>query len=167
MTLKQFNQLNSHEAQNELFKCCGSTNWAETLVSYMPFDSVSAIKAESDKIWSSCLQSDILEAFSHHPKIGDVKSLSEKFASTKQWASGEQAAVSVAPQEVLEKLAKGNAEYEKKFGYIFIVCATGKSAEEMLELLNNRLPNSPEQEIRIAAKEQNKITHIRIEKLFQ
>ncbi len=166
MTLKYFNQLGTQEAQAELFKCCGCTAWAETLAESMPFDSISAIKAASDKIWSSCLQSDILEAFSHHPKIGDVKSLTEKFTATKQWASGEQAAVSSAPKEVIENLAKGNKEYEQKFGYIFIVCATGKSAEEMLEMLNKRLLNAPEQEIRIAAKEQNKITHLRIEKLF-
>ncbi len=166
MTLKQFNQLSSEQAQQELFKCCGSSNWAEELAAHIPFDSVSAIKATSDKIWSSCLQSDLLEAFTHHPKIGDAKSLAEKFATTQKWASGEQAAVSDAPKETLENLAKGNVEYEKKFGYIFIVCATGKSAEEMLNLLSNRLPNAPEQEIRIAAKEQNKITHIRIEKLF-
>ena len=166
MTLQQFNNLTTEQAREELFKCCGCGNWADELSLLLPFSSVGSLKGVSDEMWSQCSEKDFLEAFSHHPKIGDVKSLEKKFASTQQWASGEQAAVSAAPQQVLEKLAEGNNLYEKKFGYIFIVCATGKSAAEMLDLLNQRLPNSPEQELKIAASEQNKITHIRIDKLF-
>ena len=94
-----------------------------------------------------------------------MKSLEKKFA-TKEWASAEQSGVGGASVDVLNELAAGNSEYEKKFGYIFIVCATGKSAQEMLELLKKRLPNSPEAELKIAAREQNKITHLRIDKLF-
>jgi len=87
------------------------------------------------------------------------------FASTAQWASGEQSGVSEASQRTLESLAKGNDDYEKKFGYIFIVCATGKTADEMLALLEARLKNNPAEEIEIAADEQNKITKLRLEKL--
>ena len=105
--------------------------------------------------------------FQHHPKIGSVAELEKKFASTAKWASGEQAAVKDANQAVLQALSAGNEAYEAKFGYIFIVCATGKSAEEMLNLLKQRLPNSPEIEIEIAKGEQMKITIIRLKKLLE
>ena len=166
MTLQQFNILSLKQAKEELFKCCGSISWSEKLAAEIPFASVQELKNKSDKIWLNCAEKDFLEAFTHHPKIGDVKSLEKKFASTQQWASGEQASVSAASQKVLENLANGNEVYEKKFGYIFIVCATGKSATEMLDLLELRLPNNSQQELKIAAAEQNKITHIRIDKLF-
>ncbi len=101
----------------------------------------------SDKIWFDLAKDDWLEAFSHHPKIGDIESLSKKFADTKQWAEGEQSGVNTASQEILQALAHGNLAYEDKFGYIFIVCATGKSAGEMLEILQERLKNDTEAEI--------------------
>ena len=165
MTIKEFNQLSTEEAKAEIFKCCGCTNWAIKLVDNRPFASTDDLKVTSDTIWISSNLADWKEAFTHHPKIGDVSSLQKKFA-TKEWASKEQAGVGGASVDVLSELASGNLEYEKKFGYIFIVCATGKSAEEMLDLLNKRLPNSPEAELKIAAREQNKITHLRIDKLF-
>ena len=155
-----------HLEKEELFKCCGCTIWADRLASKFPFQSLEELKKESDNIWFSLSENDWKEAFTHHPKIGDVKSLQEKFASTKQWASAEQAAVNTATQTILQELKNGNDDYEKKFGYIFIVCATGKSAEEMLTILKSRINNSPEEEIKIAMEEQNKITHLRIDKLF-
>ena len=166
MTIQQFNHLTTHQAKEELFKCCGSSVWAEKLANKIPFNSTEELKKESDKIWNDCSDEDALEAFKHHPKIGDIKSLEKKFASTKQWASGEQAGVNEASQNILQDLANGNEEYEKKFGYIFIVCATGKTATEMLALLQQRLPNSLDKEMKIAMHEQNKITDIRIDKLF-
>ncbi len=166
MTIQQFNSLKTSEAQQLLFNCCGSTSWAQKLVVRIPFHSVIELKTDSDKIWLKCEEKDWLEAFTHHPKIGDMKSLAEKFASTKEWASGEQAGVNDASTTILQELADENAAYEKKFGYIFIVCATGKSALEMLSLLEDRLMNEPNEEIKIAMQEQNKITHLRIDKLF-
>jgi 2-oxo-4-hydroxy-4-carboxy-5-ureidoimidazoline decarboxylase len=165
MTIKEFNQLGTEEAKSEIFKCCGCTNWSIKLVENRPFASKEDLKVTSDTIWNAGSESDWKEAFTHHPKIGDVSSLQKKFA-TKEWASKEQSGVGVASPEVLNELATGNSEYEKKFGYIFIVCATGKSADEMLQLLKKRLPNSPDTELKIAAGEQNKITHLRIDKLF-
>jgi len=166
MTLDHFNNLSASQQKEDLFKCCGSTTWSEKLAHKSPFASIEKLKQLSDETWWQCEQKDWLEAFTHHPKIGDVKSLEKKFASTKEWASGEQSSVTTASQEVLHQLKGRNEAYEKKFGYIFIVCATGKSASEMLGLLNNRLLNSPNAEIKIAAQEQNKITHLRIDKLF-
>ena len=106
-----------------------------------------------------------MEAFAHHPKIGDLKGLEEKFASTKAWAGAEQAGVQQAGKQIVEEMAKLNEDYEKKFGFIFIVCATGKTAEEMLALLQSRLPNNYKEELRIAMMEQNKITRLRLHKL--
>jgi 2-oxo-4-hydroxy-4-carboxy-5-ureidoimidazoline decarboxylase len=108
-----------------------------------------------------------LEAFKIHPRIGDIESLRKKFASTASWASDEQSGASEAAEDVLHELSEGNDHYEKKFGYIFIVCATGKSATEMLTLLKNRLHNNPEAEFAIACEEQKKITNLRLDKLLQ
>ncbi len=131
-----------------------------------PFAYKEALLEQARLQWEQCGPSDWLEAFTHHPKIGDLKSLEKKFASTRQWAGGEQKGVNTADQQILEALAQGNDDYEKKFGYIFIVCATGKSAGEMLEILKERLSNQPEEEIQIAQGEQMKITLIRLEKLL-
>ncbi len=165
MTIEKLNSLKPQVATDELFKCCGSINWAKKLSQERPFKNLHDLVATSDEVWQKSSKADGLEAFTHHPKIGDLKNLEKKFASTKEWAGGEQAAVNVATQIVLQALAKGNEDYEKKFGFIFIVCASGKSAEEMLALLNERMGNDKETEIKIAMAEQNKITKIRLKKL--
>ena len=106
------------------------------------------------------------EAFTHHPRIGDVAVLRERFASTAVWARGEQAGVAAADERTLAALAEGNRAYEARFGYVFIVCATGLKADQMLAMLNARLSNDAETEMRIAAEEQMKITRLRLEKLL-
>ncbi len=166
MTLSEFNLLNEIEARAELFKCCGSTRWSEMVAAKKPFNSISELKIISDVIWNTCVETDWLEAFTHHPKIGDKKSLEQKFAATAEWAANEQSGVNDADKNVIDHLAKGNEEYENKFGYIFIVCASGKTAYEMLDLLNERVRNTQEVELKNAAAEQNKITNLRIDKLF-
>lgn len=166
MTLTELNNLSKEKAFEELFKCCGCTTWAQNLSDFRPFKSKEDLLRLSDMNWITCEMEEVMEAFSHHPKIGDLKNLEKKFASTKEWASGEQCGVDEASQNILIELAEGNALYEKKFGYIFIVCATGKTAVEMLTLLKVRLSNAPEKEFRVAMNEQNKITHIRLNKLL-
>lgn len=166
MTIENLNIINKKEAFDELFKCCGCTIWAQNLTDFRPYKNKEELLRLSDMVWSGCEMEEVLEAFLHHPKIGDVKSLEQKFASTKEWASGEQAGVNIASTQTLEELSLLNQEYEKKFGYIFIVCATGKTANEMLTLLKARIQNDGETEFRIAMGEQNKITHIRLEKLL-
>lgn len=167
MTIEEFNKLSKEKAFEELFKCCGCKAWAQNLTDFRPFETKVDLLRLSDMNWITCEMEEGLEAFAHHPKIGDLKSLEKKFASTKEWASGEQAGVDEATHKTLKGLAEGNSQYEKKFGYIFIVCATGKTAEEMLALLKARLMNDPTTEIRIAMSEQNKITHIRLNKLIE
>ncbi len=131
-----------------------------------PFADDNAVFATADRIWATMERADILEAFSHHPKIGsDMQSLRARFPQTHQWSGQEQSAVQQANESTLQALAEGNRRYEQRFGYIFIVCATGKTAEEMLAFLQTRLPNPPEIELPIAAAEQAKITAIRLRKL--
>ncbi|HUR65785.1 MAG TPA: 2-oxo-4-hydroxy-4-carboxy-5-ureidoimidazoline decarboxylase [Chitinophagaceae bacterium] len=167
MTLHDLNTLSQSQLREELFKCCGSSAWVQRMLPFIPAEDLVELLEDAEEQWWLCNEDDWKEAFTHHPKIGDIDSLKKKFASTAQWASGEQAAVNTATDEILTALAEGNRSYEEKFGYIFIVCATGRSAEEMLTMLQERLQNDPAEEIKIAADEQNKITKLRIEKLFE
>ena len=167
MTLKELNQLPESDLADALRKCCGSTTWVDNMLAIFPVADEEILMEGANNAWNKLSEADWREAFTHHPKIGgDAAALREKFASTSTWAEGEQAAVRQASQVALEALTAGNTEYEQKFGYIFIVCATGKSAEEMLALLQARLPNKPEDELKIAVGEQGKITRIRLEKLL-
>ena len=155
-----------HFLRDELVRCCGSKKWVNALIAQHPYASEDVLHEISDKAWSNCEKEDYLEAFSHHPKIGDLESIKKKFASTSHWSSGEQAGVEEADMELLKELAEMNDKYEKNFGYIFIVCATGKTASEMLALVKERIENEADEEIQIAVEEQRKIMHIRINKLL-
>ena len=166
MTAANFlNQLDPAAAREALTRCCGASRWVEQMLAARPFDSYYELMESTEEIWWSLDEADWREAFAHHPKIGDVDSLRAKYANTKAWASGEQAGVEGAAEAVIERLAAGNAQYEAKFGYIFIVCATGKSATEMLTILQHRLPHEPSKELQVAAREQLKITKLRLDKL--
>ncbi|MDQ3683663.1 MAG: 2-oxo-4-hydroxy-4-carboxy-5-ureidoimidazoline decarboxylase [Bacteroidota bacterium] len=167
MTLIEFNKLEKEVAFKELMKCCGSFKWASLMIKNFPFESEKDILSKASQIWNEeCRKEDWLEAFMHHPKIGDLKSLEKKFAATKEWTGAEQAGVKKTNEKIIKELAKGNNNYEEKFHLIFIVCATGKSAEEMLRLLEDRLQNNYEDELLISMNEQNKITQIRLQKLI-
>jgi 2-oxo-4-hydroxy-4-carboxy-5-ureidoimidazoline decarboxylase len=166
MTLHDLNTLPKDRLREELGRCCGSQAWIDKMLPFFPAEDLVELLEDAEEQWYKCNESDWKEAFSHHPKIGDVDSLKRKFASTADWASGEQQEISKASDETIRAIAEGNKEYEKKFGYIFITCATGKSAGEMLSELQVRLNNSSEVEIEVAADEQNKITKLRLEKLL-
>lgn len=165
--MHEFNILPKEKLIEELKKCCGSKAWVQRMLPFIPADDMVELLEDAEDEWWQCSQSDWKEAFAHHPKIGDIDSLRKKFASTANWAASEQSGVNKASEETILALAAANKLYEEKFGFIFIVCATGKSAEEMLALLQQRLPNEPDEEIIIAADEQNKITKLRIEKLLE
>ena len=161
MTLADFNKLDNEPATKELFSCCGSALWVSLLMKQFPFTSEKNLVNIATSIWyDKCVKEDWLQSFTHHPKIGDTNSLKEKFAGK------EQAGVAAASDEVIEALTKANADYENKFGFIFIICATGRSAAEMLRLLNDRIKNSYDEELNIAMGEQHKITIIRFKKLL-
>ena len=166
MTLAELNRLGDAAAVSELLRCCGSTRWAHEMAGARPFTSMDAMTAAADTISAGLDRADWLEAFSTHPQIGSGGSNGSS-RSGGDWSAAEQAGAASASSDVLARLSEANREYEARFGYIFIVCATGKSAEEMLQLLEGRLDNDPLIEIRIAADEQRKITRLRIAKLLE
>ncbi|MGB4960566.1 MAG: 2-oxo-4-hydroxy-4-carboxy-5-ureidoimidazoline decarboxylase [Saprospiraceae bacterium] len=161
MDLNSFNELSREDAKKELLACCSAQKWANLMLENFPFTSEKELVKRAISYWyDDCEVDDYIEAFSHHPEIGDVNSLKEKFASK------EQASIADADMKTIEALSKANLVYKSKFGFIFIVCATGKSAGEMLRLLDDRIKNSLEEERSIAMGEQMKITIIRLQKLL-
>lgn len=167
MTLQAFNFSALPEATELLTACCGSRNWVEGMLQKRPFKTPDDLFQTAESIWLGLGECDWLEAFTHHPKIGDLDALRTKFASTAALAGQEQAGASGAAEQILQSLKSANASYEKKFGFIFIVCATGKSAKQMLDILTGRLYGSRANELKTAAAEQAKITRLRLEKLVQ
>jgi 2-oxo-4-hydroxy-4-carboxy-5-ureidoimidazoline decarboxylase len=157
--LHRLNSLNEKMAWDELLRCCGASKWALKIMKARPLASIEALLQESEKAFDSFDEIDWLEAFSHHPKIGDIDSLRVKFASTSTWASNEQSGTSAADEVTLRALAQGNDDYERKFGFIFIICATGKSAAEMLAALNARLGNERGVELKNAAEQHHERHH--------
>ena len=168
MTLDELNRLPEAEAYSHLEQCCISKTWISKMIADRPFASEDDLITKAADIWyNNCTPEDFKEAFTGHPKIGDVDSLKKKFAHTKAWAGDEQAGVGEASDEVIRELAEANRQYEEKFGYIFIVSASGKTAGEMLAILKSRLRHDETSEIRIAMNEQHKITAIRLAKLVE
>lgn len=165
MNVERINGWPETEAREQFLRCCGSSRWAGQMAVRRPFRDEAEVFRAADEIEQGLTRVDWLEAFAAHPRIGDLDALRQKFASTADWSSGEQAGVAGAADDVLHQLAEGNRAYEERFGHIFIVCATGKRAGEMLALLRERLRNDADTEIRIAAAEQAKITRLRLEKL--
>jgi len=166
MTLEELNNLSKEQAVHTFMQCCTASAWVNSLVAARPYADERSLNEQADAAWQVLGEADYLEAFEGHPQIGNVATLRAKYASTKALASGEQSLVNDASEQVLIDLAQGNADYLEKFGFIFIVCATGKSAAQMLALLKARLPNDKVTELANAAEEQRKIFHLRLEKLL-
>lgn len=165
MNLEKLNALTVEQATHTFMQCCTASAWVNAMVKARPFSDNRALAKQADLAWQILAEADYLEAFEGHPQIGNVTTLRAKYANTKALASGEQSSVNDASEQVLLDLAKGNADYLEKFGFIFIVCATGKSAAQMLALLLARLPNNRATELVNAAEEQRKIFQLRLEKL--
>jgi 2-oxo-4-hydroxy-4-carboxy-5-ureidoimidazoline decarboxylase len=170
MHLDDLNGLTAADAARELLRCCGSTRWAGQMASARPFASVDAIIDAADRIWWGLGEADWREAFAAHPAIGAGTAGraggAGRATSTEAWSADEQSGVVGAAADVTERLARGNRDYEARFGYIFIICAAGQSAAAMLDALERRLGNPPEQELRIAAAEQRSITRLRLRRLL-
>lgn len=164
--LHRLNMLPGSRLEEALERCCGSQNWVSQMSARRPFARVEELHAAAEEIWWSLSEGDWLEAFSCHPRIGDIEGLRKKYGSTRAWSEEEQGGVHGVDEAILAALDRGNREYEEKFGFTFLVCATGKSAAQMLDLLRGRLPNERRAELRIAAEEHTKITRIRLEKLL-
>jgi hydroxyisourate hydrolase len=166
MQLDAFNALDAESAAAELRRCCGSTRWVESMTRARPFPSAEAMADVGDAVWMSLGSADWLEAFAAHPRIGEAKPPGSGGGGP-GWEEQEQRSTRSATEKVKERLAARNHQYEARFGYIFIVCATGKTAEQMLALVEDRLQNDSHEELRIAVEEQRQITRLRIGKLLE
>jgi OHCU decarboxylase len=166
VSVAELDAMAENRAAELLTACCGSSRWVAAMLARRPIRSRNAVFASADEIWKSLEPSDWQEAFAYHPRIGEpTAGLSEHEGSG--WAAGEQSCVERAGYEVREELGRVNREYEQRFGHIYIVSATGKSADEMLALARERLRNEPAVELEIAAEEQRKITRLRLDKLLK
>ena len=155
--MRRISDLPGAEAAAELAACCGSARWVARMLSQRPFKDRDEVFDSADRIWWDLKPEDWLEAFKAHPRIGEKASGA---------AAKEQSSMQSASDDLRAALAKANAEYEQKFGWIYIVCASGKSPEEMLAMCQARMANDPDAELKVAAQEQLRITRLRIEKLL-
>jgi 2-oxo-4-hydroxy-4-carboxy-5-ureidoimidazoline decarboxylase len=165
--LARWNELTPLDAAHEILPCCGSQRWAHALARMRPFPDAPALLAQSEEIWGLLDPADWDEAFSSHPRIGEKKAPVSATAKSAAWSSQEQSTVGQSAKDVRQRLKEANEEYEQRFGRIYIVCATGKSAEEMLAILFRRLQNDEATELREAAEQQRQITQLRLRKWLE
>lgn len=170
--LGRWNFLPIAAAADEILPCCGSRAWADGMLKRRPLADQAKLLAASDEIWHGLTESDWLEAFRSHPRIGESRigeSRAPQAASPQSaaWSQQEQRNVADANDAVRIALAEGNRAYERRFDRIFIVCATGKSPTEILEILQRRLENDDHEELQEAAEQQRQITQIRLKKWLQ
>ena len=162
--LKRWNQLSADEAEKEVMACCGSRLWAREMANRRPIADEARLLSVSDEVWRSLGERDWSEAFESHPRIGESRSVRGRDRRSAVWSSEEQQAASAESDAVKVALAEGNGEYERRFGRIFIVCATGKTGAQILEILRHRLHNDRATEMREAAEQQRQITRLRLKK---
>lgn len=165
-TLEWLNSLQRAQAIDELLRCCGSRWWCQQVADARPFGQSVDLTTAADVAFDAMPKEAWLEAIRRHPKIGDFQSLKMKFTGNREWSAGEQSAAVAASEETLRSLAAANLAYEQRFGYLFVICATGKSAQEMLDSLETRLHNDPTTELQVATSQQRMITHLRLAKLL-
>ena len=165
--LEQWNRLSAEQATGAILPCCGSQAWARGMAARRPLLDEAALLAASDETWHNLARSDWMEAFQSHPRIGELRARQVVPSQAAAWSAHEQKRVADADAAVKIALEEGNREYERRFDRIFIVCATGKSATEILEILRQRLKNDAETELRQAAEQQRQITQIRLRKWLQ
>lgn len=165
LTLEQLNALPAPEAAERLRSCCGSRRWVESMVRRRPFENLEGLLAAADDAWRAAKPADWDEAFAHHPRIGERQAAAPVSAAARAWSAGEQRAAAGADRATRAALAEANQAYERRFGRIYLVCAAGRSAEELLADIETRMGNDPERERAIAAEEQRKITRLRLRAL--
>ena len=161
--LTRWNGLRPDEAAQGILPCCGAKAWAYGMAARRPIVDETALLTACDQVWKSLAESDWLEAFHSHPRIGESPSATGSTQAA-GWSVEEQRSLSAAGDDVKVALAEGNREYERRFNRIFIVCATGKSALEILEILRRRLRNEQTTELHETAEQQRLITHLRLKK---
>jgi 2-oxo-4-hydroxy-4-carboxy-5-ureidoimidazoline decarboxylase len=161
--LAEWNQAPEDAAMETMIACCGARRWAEAMVALRPLNGIVELSTEADRVWSTMEEADWMEAFACHPRIGERKA-AHASAKSMAWSRQEQASAAEASERVMDDLAEGNRLYEERFGFTYIVCAMGKSAAEMLAILNRRLANDRTTELREAAEQQRQIMQIRLGK---
>lgn len=162
--LEHWNRLSAADAERELVACCGSRTWARGIVARRPFVDEAALLQASDEIWLALRPADWMEAFRSHPRIGESGAEQTSGDRSRAWSAQEQSAVAGGADAVKLALAEANRDYEQRFGHIFIVCATGQSGGQILEILRQRLHNDASTELREAAEQQRQITRIRLQR---
>ncbi|MGH9712415.1 MAG: allantoicase [Candidatus Acidiferrales bacterium] len=165
--IERFNQLAVAQARKSLVDCCGSKKWVDQVIAHRPFTSAAHLIVVTEKAWGALDPKDWLEAFGHHPAIGTKRAKAKQSTTARQWSAGEQSAAQKSSADTLAGLKEANQAYHAKFGHVFLICATGKTSEEILKHLHQRLTNDSETELRNAAEEQRKITRLRLEKLLE
>ncbi len=162
--IETWNAMSEADAAAAVLPCCGSHAWAHGLAARRPLGTLPELLAASDAAWWSLQETDWQQAFDSHPRIGEQQAQGQVTDASLKWSAGEQGLAEQCDQEAKHMLALGNRAYEEKFGRIFIVCATGKRANEMLGILERRMHHTPEEELQEAAEQQRQITHIRLQK---
>jgi OHCU decarboxylase len=163
-TLTAWNHAPEPAAFEAMLACCAATRWAAAMTAARPIPDTQSLHTTADQIWSQMSEPDWLEAFAAHPRIGSRKQAAHAAQKSAAWSNQEQSSTQTAAQQTLDTLAALNAQYEQQFGFTYIVCATGKSAEQMLAILNRRLNNDRATELKEAAEQQRQITQIRLTK---
>lgn len=166
MTLGELNALRDGEAAQVFTACCGANRWVLEMVRRRPYSSIDHVVDTANIVWCEAGENDWREAFDHHPRIGEVRSAAAQDQRAAGWSSSEQSGAAVAQADAKRALAAMNAKYEARFGHIYLVCATGLSADALLAIARSRLDNDPATELRVAAEEQRKITELRLRKLL-
>ena len=166
LTLADLNRMSADQAAPLLQSCCGAREWVSRMLDRRPFDQLDALLSTADDVWRSLSSADWLEAFSHHPRLGEKRAHATTTTMARDWSAAEQSRVSDATDIARAALADANRAYELRFGYICIICATGKSADDLLTITRSRLANTPAVELPVAAEEQRKITRLRLARLI-
>jgi len=166
LTVDDFNALPADASAELLRSCCGSSRWVDEMIGRRPFGSLDALLVAADQSWASTDAGDWHEAFAHHPRIGEGQSVAAQDARASSWSRAEQGAIGAASEGTQAEIADMNQEYERRFGHIYIACASGRTPSELLTVARRRLANDADIELLTAAEEQRQIMHLRLRKLF-
>jgi 2-oxo-4-hydroxy-4-carboxy-5-ureidoimidazoline decarboxylase len=166
VTLDELNALSPERAADVFRACCGASRWVDAMAARRPFASTETVMSMADDVWLAMGPDDWREAFAHHPRIGERAAAAPQNERAARWSAGEQSGVTDADAAIHAELAEINRAYEARFGFIYIVCASGRSANELLDIARRRLSNAPDDELRVAAEEQRQITRLRLRKLL-
>jgi 2-oxo-4-hydroxy-4-carboxy-5-ureidoimidazoline decarboxylase len=164
--LRQFNELPAAAAREALLACCAAPSWADRMLTGRPYCSAQDAIRQSDTIVTSLTIADLAQALDAHPRIGEKRAAEHAAGQSARWSRQEQAAASTASARTAAELAAGNLEYEQRFGHIYLVCASGRSGEELLAILRSRLGNDDQAEWRVVRSELGKINEIRLRRLL-